>query len=281
MTGTPTVSVIMTVHNGQRYLAQAIDSIGRQSLTDFEFVIVDDGSNDRTAAILEEAQQADPRVEVISSSRLGRARALNMAWAHAQSMYVANLDADDLAHPERLERQITFLHQHPEVGLLGTASRVLDEETGNESTVSPPLQDNILRSVLGRRNPFHHSSVMMPRRVLEEEGGYKESYRVGIDYELWVRIACRFELANLPDVLATRRVHRPAYFNWISPWEKYRTFVRIRWYAWRWFSLPLADMRFIVYPNRIPRDFVALKFPRFAALYRGVVSRLGNGRLGV
>ena len=279
MTGTPTVSVIMSVYNGEKYLREAVDSILRQSIREFEFIILNDGSTDSTWAILQSYK--DPSLVLLNNEEnIGLARSLNKGLAKARGKYIARIDADDISLPERLERQVGYLDVHPEVGLLGTASRVLDEETGNESTVSPPLQDNILRSVLGRRNPFHHSSVMMPRRVLEEEGGYKESYRVGIDYELWVRIACSNELANLPDVLATRRVHRPAYFNWISPWEKYRTFVRIRWYAWRWFSLPLADIRFIVYPNRIPRDFVALKFPRFAALYRGVVSRLGNGRLG-
>ena len=269
----------MTVYNGEQYLAQAIDSIRGQSLKDFEFVIVDDGSSDRTAAILEEAQEADPRVEVISPPRLGRARALNMAWTHAKSRYIANLDADDLAHPERLERQIAFLQRHPEVGLLGTASRALDEDTGIESLVSPPLTDPELRRELVRRNPFHHSSIMIPRRVLREVGGFNEKLVVAIDYELWVRIGCRYRLANLPDVLSVKRSHRQAYFRRFIFRKRYKINASIRWRAWRQFSLPLTDIRFILHPNRLPRDFIAIKFPKCAPLCRRLALRLNKKKM--
>ena len=106
----------MTVYNGERYLSEAIRSIQSQSLSDFEFVIVDDGSEDRTPEILREAQ-ADSRIRVISKPRLGRARALNVAWTNACGTYIANLDADDIAYPSRLEKQLGFLRQHREIGL--------------------------------------------------------------------------------------------------------------------------------------------------------------------
>jgi len=276
----PAISVIMTVYNGERYLAQAIDSIRQQTLGDFEFVIVDDGSEDRTPKILAEAQ-ADPRIKVISKPHLGRARALNVAWTHARGLYVANLDADDLAEPNRLEKQFIFLQQHPEVGLLGTAWRFLnqdDEDTENETLVRPPLTDLELRSALVRRNPFYHSSVMMPRRVLEEVGGYNERFHVAIDYELWVRIAYRYRLANLPDVLATQRVHQLSCFYRIPVWERYRAHVMIRWYAWRRFSRPVAELRFVLDPTDLPRHFVRVKCPQCATLHRKLVNRLKKGR---
>lgn len=280
MTKKPAISVIMTVYNGERYLVQAIDSIRQQSLRDFEFVIVDDGSDDRTPEILAKAQ-ADPRIKVISKQRLGRARALNVAWTQASGKYVANLDADDMAEPNRLENQFTFLEQHPEVGLLGTASRILnedDENSENETIVRPPLTDLELRSALVRCNPFRHSSVMIPRRVLEEVGGYNERFHVSIDYELWVRIACRYRLANLPDVLVIKRVHRFTSFRRIPLWERYKAHLMIRWYAWRCFSRPVADLRFILYPNRMLRDYVAIKFPWCAKLYRRLVNDLKRGK---
>lgn len=273
MAESPLVSVIMTVYNGERYLSQAIESIRRQSLPDFEFVIVDDGSDDTTPDILINAQLADPRIKPISSPRLGRAAALNKAWTHANGLYIANLDADDMAEPARLERQASFLQANSKIGLLGSAWRVLYVETGKEDLQRPPLTDCELRKALVRGNPFQHSSIMMPKFVLNEVGGYNEDLLVSIDYELWVRIGCRYNLANLPDVLTVKRIHRDAYFKRFTLGERYRTHAVIRWQAWRQFSLPLADMRFIVHPNRLPRKFIARKFPKFAALYRSMANR--------
>lgn len=171
----PTVSVIMTVYNGERYLAQAIESIRQQSLSDFEFVIVDDGSEDRTRQVLAEAQ-ADPRIKVITKTRIGRARALNVAWTQAKGVYIANLDADDLAEPNRLEKQVAFLQKHPEVGLLGTACKILDEDTGHDWVLRFPLTDHELRGALVRCNPFEHNSIIIPQAILEEVGGYNEYF---------------------------------------------------------------------------------------------------------
>jgi glycosyltransferase involved in cell wall biosynthesis len=247
MTKTPAVSVIMTVYNGQAYLAQAIESIRRQSLSDFELVIVDDGSDDRTPEILAQAQADDLRIKVISKPRVGRARALNVAWRQARGTYIANLDADDLAEPTRLEKQVAFLQQHPEVGLLGTACKYVRENTGQERLARRPLTDAELRAALVQYDPFVHSSVMMPRQVLEEIGGYNENFKVGIDYELWVRIACHYRLANLPEVLAVRRLDGDNYFlHRVSSWERCQSKMMIRWYAWRKFSGKTKDLYYVL-----------------------------------
>ena len=273
MTKMPAVSVIMTVYNGERYLAQAIDSIRQQGLHDFDFVIVDDGSEDRTPEILAQAG-IDPRIKVISQPRIGRARALNVAWTHAKGQYIANLDADDLAEPNRLEKQLTFLQQHLEVGLLGTACKVLDEYTGNARIKRPLLTDPELRGGLVQKNQFVHTTVMIPRRVLEDVGGYSECFRVAVDYELWVRIACRYQLANLPDVLNVKRKHRRAYFHHKFPfWERHKTHAAIRWYAWRSLSLHVTDLYFVLDPIGLMRGFVKVKCPRWGAAYRELVKR--------
>ena len=277
---TPAVSVIMTVYNGEQYLAQALDSIRRQSLSQFEFVIVDDGSEDRTPEILVEAQVADPRIRVISMPRLGRAPALNVAWTHANGLYIANLDADDMAEPNRLERQLAFLQHHPEVGLVGTASRVFYEDTGKEMVRRPPTSDPELRRALVRYNPFQHSSVMMRRHVLEEVGGYTEDLSGWEDFDLWVRIGCHYRLANLADVLIARRIHRRSNFSRIAHWKRYKSLTEIRWRAWRRFRLPLTDIRFIIHPHRLPLTFIANKFPKFAALYRRLKVRMKKDKLG-
>ncbi|TDI65291.1 MAG: glycosyltransferase [Bacteroidetes bacterium] len=246
----PSVSIMMTVYNAEKYVAEAIESIRNQSLQNFEFVIVDDGSDDSTPEILRQAE-VDARIKVITKPRIGRARALNVAWKHAKSDYIANIDADDLAEPDRLAKQLAFLKEHPEVGLLGTASKIRTELSGNDYLRSHPLSDPELRSALVRSCPFIHSSVMMPRHVLEKTGGYNENFTVAIDYELWIRIADHYELANLEDVLIVKRVNPENYFrNKISNWQRCKAKMATRWSAWSKFSRKVPDLRFVFDPLR-------------------------------
>ena len=245
MSRIPAVSVIMTVFNSHTYLTQAIDSIRQQTLDDFEFVIVDDGSEDDSAAVLASAK-SDPRIRVISQPHRGRVSALNLAWREAQGTYIANLDADDMAEADRLEKQVEFLRLHPGIGLLGTACRVLEEDTWNGVIWRYPNSNIELRNALIRFNPFVHSSAMIPRKVLKEVGGYNTSLNVAVDYELWARIACSYELANLNEVLTVKRRHQRAYFSHrISTWERYKTRIKIRWYIWRKLSRAPTDLRFV------------------------------------
>ncbi len=245
----PLVTVIMTVYNGQQYLTQALESVKGQSLQNFEMVIVDDGSDDTTPQILAEAQAKDPRIRVVTRSRIGRARALNVAWSHARGRYIANLDVDDMAEPTRLEKQVAYLRRHPEVGLLGTACTILNEVTGEKRVRRLMVKDSELRNALVRHNPFVHSSVMMPRAALEAVGGYNEAFPVSIDYELWVRLAVRFKLANMKDVLTIKRMNPDAYFqSRIPTWKKYKIRVIIRWNAWRSLARPVTELPFVVDP---------------------------------
>lgn len=250
MNYTPCVSVIMTVYNGEKYLREAINSIITQTLTDFEFIIVDDGSTDSTPQILKEFHN-DPRINIIIRRRTGRIPSLNYAWRCTLSNYVANLDADDLAEPTRLEKQLSFLKKHPNVGLLCTGCTILNEQTGRETFFEPPQNDFKLRRRLVRTNPFIHSSAMIPRKVLENLGGYDESLKLLEDYELWVRIARSYELACLPEPLVTRRLHDDHQFR--GKYEKHDKFrlqckilTHIRWQAWLNLSQNIFDIRFVL-----------------------------------
>jgi glycosyltransferase involved in cell wall biosynthesis len=239
------VSFIMTVYNGERTVRQAIESICQQTVSNFELVIVDDGSEDSTPEIVSEAL-SDPRISMIARSRIGRAKALNVAWQHAKGQYIANLDADDMAKPDRLEKQLAFIQTHSEVGLVGTAVQILDETTGNNRVERNPLDDAELKRQLVRRNPFVHSSVMLPRQVLEAVGGYNEKFRKCIDYELWVRIARSYSIANMPDVLTIKRIHPEAYFRHeLSERDKHIAHLKIRWQAWWAFSRSASDLLYI------------------------------------
>ncbi|HKW90389.1 MAG TPA: glycosyltransferase, partial [Methylomirabilota bacterium] len=157
----PAVSVLMSVRDGARWVAAAIDSVLGQTLSDLELIVVDDGSTDDTPMLLTRVR--DPRLVVERQAHAGLARALGRGLALARAPLVARLDADDLARPDRLERQHAFLAAHPEVGLLGAAARVVDEAGREVGEVRPPEDDATLRRVLIRRNPFVHSSIMARR----------------------------------------------------------------------------------------------------------------------
>ncbi|MCH8873332.1 glycosyltransferase, partial [candidate division KSB1 bacterium] len=246
----PSVSVMMTVYNAEKYVAEAIESIQNQTLQNFEFVIVDDGSDDSTPEILRQAE-ADARIKVITKPRMGRAHALNVAWKNTKSDYIANIDADDLAEPFRLAKQVAFLKEHPEVGLLGTASKILTIPSGNERVLHHPLSNRELRSALVRTCPFVHSSVMMPRHALEKVGGYNEHFTVALDYELWIRIADYYEVANLEDVLIVKRVTQQNFFRTKVPnWQRCQAKMVTRWSAWSKFSRKVPDLRFVFDPLR-------------------------------
>ncbi|RIK42579.1 MAG: hypothetical protein DCC55_08335 [Chloroflexi bacterium] len=262
MTQTPVVSVFMTVYNGERYLTEAIASIQQQTLQDFELIIVNDGSTDRTQEILFVAQ-TDPRIKVVSTPRLGRARALNIAWRETRGKYVANLDADDRSEPMRLEKQVAFLERHPEVGMLSTDSILYYEDTGEQKEARLPCTSAELRHELVRYCRIVHSSVMMSRHALQDVGGYNEAFRVAIDHELWVRIARRFELANLPHILTVRRMHRQRYFrNEITTWDRILAVMKVRSRAWWSFSREIPELRFVVIDPIVKFSYRGLRFGR-------------------
>lgn len=232
------VSVLMAVHNCERWLDKAIDSVLGQSLRDVELVVVDDGSTDGTPAVLR--GYAD-RLSIVSAPWMGLTRALNRGLACCRAPLIARLDADDCMLPERLERQVAYLEARPAVGLLGTAVRMLPEG----DVVCSLCGDPSLRAELIRRNPFSHSSVMFRRAVLTAAGGwYDESFQVAQDYELWMRMSRVCELASLPDVLTERRRH-PGQVSAVRARERRQAEARVRWGAIRagwypWTTTPWA-----------------------------------------
>lgn len=222
----PTVSVVMAVHNGAAWVAEAARSILEQTLKDLEIIAVDDASSDGTVEIL--AGLDDPRVHVQRRERLGLTRALNEGLRSARAPLVARLDVDDVAAPERLARQVEFLEAHPEVGLLGTAAREIDATGRDLGVVVPPAEDAAIRRALIRRNVFVHSSVMVRRGLVLEAGGYDPSFPVAQDYDLWLRLARLTRLANLAEPLVVRRL-LPARVSTARDADRLRAEARVRW----------------------------------------------------
>jgi glycosyltransferase involved in cell wall biosynthesis len=204
----PAVSVLLPVHNGERFLRDALDSVLAQNLTDIEVLVVDDGSTDGTRALL--AAHRDERLRVLGQEHAGLVAALERAVREARAPLLARMDADDVSLPERLQRQAAFLEANPRVGLVGCGVEVIDESGRAEGTVLLPLGDGDLRRRLLLRNPFTHGSVVLRREALEEAGGYCAGHGANEDYDLWRRIARRWELAAVPEVLYRYRRHGAA-----------------------------------------------------------------------
>lgn len=200
----PSISVVMTVHNGEPWTAEAVDSVLGQTFGDFELVVVDDGSTDATPDVLH--RYRDPRLRVVRHSRAGQTRALNRALRLSVAPLVARMDADDVALPLRLERQAAFLAAHPAVGLMATAGHEISPAGTIVRTLTPPTDDRAIRRALRRHNPFLHTSVMFRRELLDLTGAYDERLRVAQDYDLWLRMSRRTRLAALAEPLVLRRL---------------------------------------------------------------------------
>lgn len=202
----PLVSVVMSVFNGVHFLAEAVDSILDQSLADLELIVVDDGSTDASPAILDSYQRRDPRVRVYHEPHRGQVEALNRGCSLARGRYIARMDADDVALPSRLRRQLDFLETHPEVGLVGGAVAFIDRRGTVLRTVHLPTQDREVRAQLLDANLFFHPATMFRRELFVALGGYREMAHAE-DYDLWLRFADACRLANLAEIVLFYRIH--------------------------------------------------------------------------
>ena len=195
------VSVIMAVHNNAQHLAAAIESILAQTYADWEFIIVDDASTDGSTAILEAFN--DPRIKRLSNpENVGLTISLNRGIRAAHGEYIARMDADDLSLPARFEKQVAFLDDHPNFGILGTSYQRIDRN-GDPVGIynSKERSSHFVRWSLHFRNVICHSSVMMRRSVLDAVGLYDETCRYSQDYELWLRASQATEIKNLAECL--------------------------------------------------------------------------------
>jgi len=207
MTDRPTISVVMTVYNGGRYLDEAVESIRRQTFADFEFIIVNDGSTDHTSDVLRRHAKQDPRIRIITQPNRGLVAALNAGCAAARSEWIGRMDADDVSLPDRFEKQMDFLRAHPEIGALGGASQFIENGVLVDMYERPPLQHRDILDVFARGNPVVHPSMLFKRDAFEAVGGYRPLFLAAEDVDLWLRLAERCELANLEDIVIHRRRH--------------------------------------------------------------------------
>lgn len=203
----PKVSVIMPVYNAEQFLPQAIESILTQTFTDFEFIIIDDGSTDGTRTTLEDYASRDLRISVLRQSpNQGIVAALNRGIKEAKADLIAIMHADDVSLPERLERQVKYLDYHPEVGLLGTAAEAISEDNKFLYDINVYTSPHIIHWFLNFFCPMIHPSMMIRKTVLEKIGFYSQEMVTTEDYDLWMRASHVTNLENLPNTLLKYRV---------------------------------------------------------------------------
>src|SRR5436305_434641 len=238
------VTVILAVRDGQATLDAAIASIVAQTYCDWDMLVVDDASTDGSAAIAAAWAGRDPRIALLRNERnLGLAASLNLAWRGARGELIARMDADDVSRPERFERQVAFLAEHPQIDVVGTGADIVDECDRPRGVSLRAAEHEQIVARMYKEVPFIHPSVMMRRGFLEALDGYDPRLRRGQDYDLWSRGARRFRYANLQIPLMTYRVRARPTFRAIgyATWVVARAVARDGrvlthgWWPLRWF----------------------------------------------
>ena len=206
MSATPAITVLMPAYNAGRYVREAVESVLAQAFTDFEFLIINDGSTDETAAVL--SSFSDSRIRVISRENRGLIASLNEGIALARAPLIARMDADDVCLPQRLQRQMDFLSANPDHVLVGSDVVYTDREGRTIMTISAGGHtDAEIREGFYRRSPIFHPTVLVQKAVLEAAGGYPAGALLFEDWLLWGRVMEHGKAAVLPEVLLRVRLN--------------------------------------------------------------------------
>lgn len=202
--GSPRISVIMPAYNAQNFIRKSIESILNQTLTDLEFIIINDGSSDSTLEIIQEYQRNDSRIKILNQENRGIVKSLNRGIMHSKGDYIARMDADDICWPERLEKQLQYLKENPKIDLISCGYQPIDEHDKNiGEPILHPSNENALKIALCFSSPICHPGVMAKREVFSNFP-YKE--KVSEDHALWISIARKYLISNIEEPLIKYRI---------------------------------------------------------------------------
>lgn len=194
----PQISVVMPAYNAERYIARAIESVLNQTFRNFELIIINDVSSDKTPSIIKEYQEKDSRVRMINNRKKGLiAGSLNKGIKLARADVIARMDADDVCYPRRLEVQYKLLMKKPEVAVVGANMRIVDEKGKIISKREYPKKSKELKRLMFRYSPFAHPVVMYRKSVFKEFGGYVENIFPCEDIDLWFKIGSKYQFASV------------------------------------------------------------------------------------
>lgn len=224
----PLVSVVMSCYNGELFLKQTIESILAQTYSNFEFIIWDDGSTDRSKEIIDSFN--DARIRYFYHENTGLGMALHLACEQVKGEYIARIDSDDIAYPKRFKREVDFLESHPDYVLVSSAVDYIDEEGNTLGRSLPCTIDRVLRGAIYRGNKIVHPMVMFRREAYVKTGGYSGVYYYE-DILLWSRMANFGKFHNIPSPLGQYRLlkkslsrsenkYRPILFEFIKKMSK-------------------------------------------------------------
>lgn len=208
----PKVSIIMPVFNAAGYLPAALDSIGKQTYTNWELIVVNDCSTDNSAEIVRAFKKQHPRkvklIDLNTNLNTGGDTATNMGIPHAKGELIAKMDADDIAHPKRLEKQVAYLREHPEIDVLGTNATVINTHGTVIGEKTVPLTHEEIYQEYIYFHPMIHPTLMFRRKLIKRNSFYKIKYPLANDYYTLFRLICRgHKFANLPDKLLYYRIY--------------------------------------------------------------------------
>ena len=198
----------MSVYNGERYLAPAMDSLLAQTFSDFELIVIDDGSKDSSPAMLRAYASRDPRVKVTVRENKGLTKTLNEAFRQSRGEFLARMDCDDVALPDRFARQVEALRADPGLVCVGGNFQLIDGDGRALTVLVPPPDDaTIQKKALAGHGAICHPTAMIRRGALERINGYDESFKTAQDLDLWLRIGEVGRLGNVPHTVLQFRLH--------------------------------------------------------------------------
>ena len=205
----PEISIIMSAYNADKYIADSINSILKQTYTNFEFLIIDDASKDQTLKIIKKFQKIDKRIKLIKNKKnIGLTKSLNKLSKKAKGRFLARMDADDICYTNKLKKQISWFKKNPKAILLGTSGFKINENSRRLSKYRLPAisHEKIVKKLIFN-NFYLHSSTMFKRISFLKIGGYRSFFLYSQDYDLWIRMAKEGRIGNLSDNLVGIRSH--------------------------------------------------------------------------
>jgi len=256
----PLLSVVMVVYNGEKYLKQAIESVLNQPFKNFELIIVDDGSTDNTSLILSYYKKKDKRIIVIKNKKnkgsfYSRNRAINLS----KGCYVAIMDSDDIALPNRFIEQIKFLKQNRHVSAVGSWAKVINSEGAIIGDLKPPTNYEVIKRQIIRTNCLVHSTLMAKKEVFIEFP-YDENLPFAADYDFLIRMVRKYVFVNLPKILIKYRMHNENISTRFRK-KQLKCALKVRYSAIKKGYYPLWTLIFLSKP--FLEYLLPLKFVRF------------------
>jgi glycosyltransferase involved in cell wall biosynthesis len=207
MNDAPYISVIMPVYNSEHTLDQAVTSVLNQSFSDFELILIDDGSTDQSWPLIQLLSQKDCRIKIFKNQiNMGLMQTLNRALPLAKSEVIARLDSDDEMLPRRLEIQYKYMQQNPELAVLGTQYSFMGRTLKHDIQFNLPTTFFDIQKQILIDNPICHSSVMFRKKIILELGGYRSEFKNSEDYDLWLRVSRKYQIENLAESLVRVRL---------------------------------------------------------------------------